>query len=65
MHQHPNQLNARDDGRGVYFDDPDGYRLKLITRPYGNAGTDAGCVHPLLAPTIEPDPGSPNRQDVH
>ena len=29
------QINHRDGGRGVYFEDPNGHLLELITRPYG------------------------------
>ena len=29
-------INQRDGGRGLYFDDPDGHRLEIITRPYGS-----------------------------
>jgi catechol 2,3-dioxygenase-like lactoylglutathione lyase family enzyme len=25
-------------GRGVYFEDPDGHLLEIITRPYGSGG---------------------------
>ncbi|HLM18371.1 MAG TPA: VOC family protein [Acidimicrobiia bacterium] len=28
-------INRNDGGRGVYFDDPDGHFLEIITRPYG------------------------------
>lgn len=31
----PGEINHRDGGRGVYFDDPDGHLLEVITRPYG------------------------------
>jgi catechol 2,3-dioxygenase-like lactoylglutathione lyase family enzyme len=31
----PDEVNTRDGGRGVYFDDPDGHRLELLTVPYG------------------------------
>lgn len=31
----PGEINTRDGGRGVYFDDPDGHRLELLTVPYG------------------------------
>lgn len=34
-HQMPGQINTRDRGRGVYFDDPSGHVLEIITRPYG------------------------------
>ena len=29
-------INRRDGGRGVYFSDPDGHMLEIITRPYGS-----------------------------
>lgn len=31
----PQQINTNDGGRGVYFADPDGHFLEIITRPYG------------------------------
>ncbi len=31
-------INRNDGGRGVYFDDPDGHLLEIITRPYGSGG---------------------------
>jgi catechol 2,3-dioxygenase-like lactoylglutathione lyase family enzyme len=31
----PGQINHHDGGRGVYFEDPDGHLLEVITRPYG------------------------------
>jgi catechol 2,3-dioxygenase-like lactoylglutathione lyase family enzyme len=30
------EINHHDGGRGVYFDDPDGHFLEIITRPYGS-----------------------------
>ncbi len=36
------QINHRDGGRGVYFEDPDGHLLEIITRPYGSGGGTAG-----------------------
>jgi catechol 2,3-dioxygenase-like lactoylglutathione lyase family enzyme len=30
------QVNRTDGGRGVYFHDPDGHLLEIITRPYGS-----------------------------
>jgi catechol 2,3-dioxygenase-like lactoylglutathione lyase family enzyme len=33
----PGQINHRDGGRGIYFDDPDGHYFELITAPYGSA----------------------------
>jgi catechol 2,3-dioxygenase-like lactoylglutathione lyase family enzyme len=32
----PGEINTHDGGRGVYFKDPDGHLLELITRPYGS-----------------------------
>ena len=32
----PGEINHHDGGRGVYFDDPDGHFLEVITRPYGS-----------------------------
>jgi catechol 2,3-dioxygenase-like lactoylglutathione lyase family enzyme len=34
----PREINHNDGGRGVYFDDPDGHLLEVITRPYGSGG---------------------------
>jgi catechol 2,3-dioxygenase-like lactoylglutathione lyase family enzyme len=47
------QMNAWDDGRGLYFDDPNGHLLEIITRPYGSGGTTASNPHPLIAPTLD------------
>lgn len=38
--QTPGEINHNDGGRGVYWDDPDGHLLEIITRPYG-AETEA------------------------
>ena len=32
----PGEINTRDGGRGVYFPDPDGHLLEVLTRPYGS-----------------------------
>lgn len=32
----PNEINHRDGGRGVYFEDPNGHYLEILTRPYGS-----------------------------
>ena len=32
------EINTRDGGRGVYFEDPAGHLLEILTRPYGSAG---------------------------
>ena len=46
------QINTWDGGRGLYFDDPNGHLLEIITRPYGSGGTTASRPHPLVAPTL-------------
>ncbi len=33
---HSGVINHHDGGRGVYWDDPDGHFLEIITRPYGS-----------------------------
>ncbi|HEX7751511.1 MAG TPA: VOC family protein [Novosphingobium sp.] len=32
----PGEINRHWGGRGVYFEDPDGHLLELITKPYGS-----------------------------
>jgi catechol 2,3-dioxygenase-like lactoylglutathione lyase family enzyme len=32
----PGKINHNDGGRGVYFEDPEGRLLEIITRPYGS-----------------------------
>ena len=34
--QQRGRINTRDRGRGVYFEDPDGHLLEILTRPYGS-----------------------------
>ena len=34
----PGEINHNDGGRGVYFRDPSGHYLEVITRPYGASG---------------------------
>lgn len=34
----PGRINHNDGGRGVYWDDPNGHRLEILTRPYGSGG---------------------------
>ena len=41
FHKEPDRINHRDGGRGIYFDDPDGHVLEIITRPYGSGAQDA------------------------
>jgi catechol 2,3-dioxygenase-like lactoylglutathione lyase family enzyme len=35
-HREPGVINTRDGGRGIYFDDPNGHNLEILTRPYGS-----------------------------
>lgn len=37
----PGEINTRDGGRGVYFEDPNGHLLEILTRPYGSGGWTA------------------------
>jgi catechol 2,3-dioxygenase-like lactoylglutathione lyase family enzyme len=30
------EINTRDGGRGLYFEDPTGHLLEILTRPYGS-----------------------------
>jgi hypothetical protein len=39
-HQQPGEINTRDGGHGVYFDDPNGHILELLTRPYGSGSAN-------------------------
>jgi extradiol dioxygenase family protein len=36
-HRRKGEINGNDGGRGVYFNDPAGHYLEIITRPYGGA----------------------------
>ena len=36
MRSRPGQINHNHGGRGVYFPDPDGHFLEVLTRPYGS-----------------------------
>ncbi|MFF4832169.1 VOC family protein [Streptomyces sp. NPDC001315] len=38
FHSRPGEINHNDGGRGAYFDDPNGHRLEILTRPYGSGG---------------------------
>ncbi|MGH7820975.1 MAG: VOC family protein, partial [Candidatus Binatia bacterium] len=42
----PGEINRNDGGRGVYFQDPDGHLLELITRPYGGGQGTKGAGAP-------------------
>ena len=35
----PGAVNHRDGGRGVYFEDPNGHLLEILTRPYGSGSS--------------------------
>ncbi|HZM78850.1 MAG TPA: VOC family protein [Candidatus Limnocylindrales bacterium] len=35
-HRHLGQINTNYGGRGLYWDDPNGHILEIITRPYGS-----------------------------
>lgn len=37
-HHRLGEINHGDGGRGVYWDDPDGHSLEILTRPYGSSG---------------------------
>lgn len=37
----PGEINHHFGGRGVYFDDPDGHLLEIITRPYAPLGDES------------------------
>ena len=36
MHLQPGTINRHDGGRGLYWNDPNGHYLEIITRPYGS-----------------------------
>ena len=36
MQHQAGKINHHDGGRGVYFEDPSGHLLEIITRPYGS-----------------------------
>jgi catechol 2,3-dioxygenase-like lactoylglutathione lyase family enzyme len=36
--RHKGEINRHDGGRGVYWLDPNGHMLEIITRPYGSGG---------------------------
>lgn len=44
----PNEINHWDDGRGLYFKDPNGHLLEVLTRSYGSGGKKAEHPNPLL-----------------
>jgi catechol 2,3-dioxygenase-like lactoylglutathione lyase family enzyme len=58
------QINTWDGGRGLYFDDPNGHLLEIITRPYGSGGTTAARPHPLFA-ALDPEDHDGRRSGHH
>lgn len=34
----PGEISRNDGGRGIYFEDPDGHFLEILTKPYGSGG---------------------------
>lgn len=59
------QINHWDDGRGVYFEEPSGHLLEILTRSYGSAGTAAQNPHPLVAERLEPKAAGGNVPDTN
>lgn len=41
FHSQPGRINHGDGGRGVYWSDPDGHSLEIITRPYGGGPAES------------------------
>jgi len=39
MHSRPFEINRNDGGRGLYWNDPNGHYLEIITRPYGSGSS--------------------------
>lgn len=35
FHRRTGEINTNDGGRGLYWDDPDGHNLEILTIPYG------------------------------
>jgi hypothetical protein len=35
FHRHEGEINTNDGGRGLYWDDPNGHNLEILTVPYG------------------------------
>ena len=38
FHQRTGHINRNDGGRGLYFEDPNGHNLEILTRPHGTGG---------------------------
>ena len=39
FHRKEGEINTNDGGRGLYWNDPDGHNLEIITVPYGGAAS--------------------------
>jgi len=39
FHARAGEINRHDGGRGLYFEDPSGHNLEIITRPYGSGAS--------------------------
>ncbi len=42
FHRREGEINRNDGGRGLYWDDPDGHNLEIITVPYGGRPPTSG-----------------------
>ena len=58
FHDDRGRINTWDGGRGVYFDDPNGHNLEILTRPYGTGGTTTANPHPLVAAVPDEAPST-------
>jgi len=38
FHHRPHEVNSNDGGRGLYWNDPNGHSLEILTVPYGGWG---------------------------
>jgi catechol 2,3-dioxygenase-like lactoylglutathione lyase family enzyme len=42
-HSRPVEINHNDGGRGLYWNDPNGHYLEIITRPYGSGAASGSA----------------------
>ena len=61
--ERPSEINHRDGGRGVYFEDPDGHLLEALTRPYGSS-VAPGSEPPTVGAPVQPGIGHPEDQGL-
>lgn len=52
-HRKKDKINTWDGGRGLYWDDPSGHLLEIITRPYGTGGSTTDNPHPLATNSVK------------